>query len=1201
MSAHDWKEVEDLLHQAMALPPEQRTAFLDRACGSDAELRAELNSLLMVGDDLSDEFLNSPLRGVLEGQIGEIDSSSALAAGQIFAQRFELIRKLGEGGMGQVWLAEQVSPVRRKVALKLIKAGMYDEAVVRRFQSERQSLAMMDHPAIAKVFDAGTTPQGQPYLVMEFVPGLPITEYCDQHKLSIKDRLGIFIQACEGVQHAHQKAIIHRDLKPSNILVIEVDGKPVPRIIDFGLAKTTAPQLSGAKLFTQLGQFIGTPGYMSPEQVNLSGRDIDTRTDVYTLGVVLYVLLTGLQPFETKRREKPSLEEWLRQLREEEPPNPSTKVSGDKDTSSASAEARRTEPKQLISQLRGDLDWITMKALERDRTRRYGAPSELAADIKRFLYHEPVIARPASARYRLRKFVRRHRIVAAFIGMATALSVISSGAALVAVRQKHEAEYQAARALQAQSRLLTEAAAERLRNSDAAGAQSIMLEVLTNPAFARARTPAAISVFQDVRAADAQLVVLSVNSDSPNYAAYSPDGSRIVTASSEKTARIWDARTGMQLGVLSGHSGIIFSAIFSPDGTRIVTASEDKTARIWDAKSTRQLAVLGHDASVNSAAYSPDGGHIVTASSDKTARVWDANTSIQLGMLSGHDGLVRRAAYSADGGRIVSASYDKTARIWDARTATQIGVLLGHSDRVESAAYSPDEINIVTASDDKTARIWDARSGRQLFALMGHLGHVNFAAYSPDGRRIVTASDDKTVRIWDAQTGSALAVLSAHGQFVYSATYAPDGARIISASRDRTVRVWEAQPHSQLAEICGPGARIFAVAYSPDGTRIVTASADHTARIRDALTGKQLVVLSGHAASVEFASFSPDGSRVVTASLDKTARIWDASTGVELAVLSGHTDRVWSASYSPDGSRIVTASIDKTSRIWDARTGSQITVLTGHTDRVLSAAYSYDGTRIVTAAVDKTARIWDAHTGAQLAILAGHSEYVTAAAYSPDGKYVLTTSFDRTARIWDAHAGKQLAVLSGHSGSINYGAYSPDGRSIVTASSDKSARLWDARTGVQLAKFSGPDDSLSAAAFSPDGARVVTSSDDGSVRIWDAHVPANLDAQIVWSAAAETDPLVEVDRAALGLPPDPQIRVWSDGALPATVPPRQYMTPIVYRPALRAKQLPEILRHPRAWPMSKTQTLQLARTIRWAGPFWRRVIPMAPDGCWRSP
>jgi eukaryotic-like serine/threonine-protein kinase len=421
MSNHDWQKVEELLHRAMALAPQQRAAFLEEACGLDAGLRAELNSLLRVGDDLSDEFLNSPPRGVLDREIGEIDSTSRLAAGQIFAQRFELIRKLGEGGMGQVWLAEQVSPLRRRVALKLIKAGMYDEAVVQRFQSERQSLAMMDHPAIAKVFDAGTTPQGQPYLVMEFVPGPPITDYCDQRKLSIKERLEIFIQACEGVQHAHQKAIIHRDLKPSNILVLEVDGKPVPRIIDFGLAKASGPQVDGQ--FTQLGQFIGTPGYMSPEQVSLKPGDIDTRTDVYTLGVVLYVLLTGLQPFETKRREKPSLEQWLRQLREEEPPSPSTKVSADRDTSSAAADARRTEPRQLISELRGDLDWITIKALQRDRTRRYGTPAELAADIRRFLNHEPVIARPADAAYRLRKYIRRHRV--AMSGCAGLLLVLA--------------------------------------------------------------------------------------------------------------------------------------------------------------------------------------------------------------------------------------------------------------------------------------------------------------------------------------------------------------------------------------------------------------------------------------------------------------------------------------------------------------------------------------------------------------------------------------------------------------------------------------------------------------------------------------------------------------------------------------------------------------------------------------------------------
>ena len=418
-----------MLEQALELAPSQRSAFLDRAGASDPSLRQEVEALLDPSDDVISGFLPSRLAAdELSTDDDRIDAAGALEVGQIFAERFQLVRKLGEGGMGQVWLANQTSPVRRQVALKLIKAGMYDQAVVQRFQSERQSLAIMDHPAIAKVFDAGTTPQGQPYFVMEYVPGLPITEYCDQGKLKIRNRLELFIQACEGVQHAHQKAIIHRDLKPANILVVEVDGKPVARIIDFGLAKATTPQVAGESLFTQLGHFVGTPGYMSPEQADagfLDGvQDIDTRTDVYSLGVVLYVLLTGLQPLDTKQWKGQPLDELLRKLREEEPPRPSTKVSTDRDTSTRVAEARGTEPEHLVSLLRGDLDWITMKALEKDRARRYGAPSELATDLRRYLNNEPIVARPASAGYRVRKYVRRHRVGAS---VAAGLMLLLAG------------------------------------------------------------------------------------------------------------------------------------------------------------------------------------------------------------------------------------------------------------------------------------------------------------------------------------------------------------------------------------------------------------------------------------------------------------------------------------------------------------------------------------------------------------------------------------------------------------------------------------------------------------------------------------------------------------------------------------------------------------------------------------------------------
>jgi WD40 repeat protein/serine/threonine protein kinase len=1126
MSDQDWQKVEQLLHEALTLAEEQRAAFLDEACGPDEGLRAELESLLLVGDEMSVDYLKSPLSGELARDLERLRPSSTLCAGQLFAQRYELIRTLGEGGMGQVWLAAQTSPVRRQVALKLIKAGMYDEAVVQRFKSEAQSLAIMDHPAIARVFDAGTTAQGQPYLVMEYVPGLPITDYCDQQKLSIKDRLELFVRACDGVQHAHQKAIIHRDLKPSNILVIEVDGKPMPRLIDFGLAKTTLPNAAGENAFTQLGQFLGTPGYMSPEQVNLDAQDIDTRTDVYSLGVVLYVLLTGLQPFETKRREKRSLEEWLRQLREEEPANPSTKVSGDKDTSSATAEARGTDAKQLAGLLRGDLDWVTMKALERDRERRYGAPSELAADLKRFLSHEPVLARPASAGYQLRKFVRRHRIAAAFLGVTTALTIISSAAAFVALYQKHAAEFQATQTLQAQSRLLIQAAAERLNHSDVAGAQGIILAVLTNREFVQAHTPAAINVFQEIRAADALLAVLSGHTDIVYFAAYSPDGTRVVTASRDHTARIWDARTGAQLAVLSGHTDIVYCAVYSPDGTRVVTASRDHTARIWDAYSGAQLAVLsGHDDGVNSVSYSPNGMRIVTASFDKSARIWDARTGAQLAMLSGHRARLYSGAYSPDGTRIVTASWDKTIRIWDARTAAQLLVLSGHDDRVYSAVYSPDGTRIVSASWDKTARIWDARTGAQLASLSGHGDAVASAVYSPDASRIVTASWDKTARVWDARTGAQLAVLSGHGDIVYSAAYSPKGGRILTASWDKTARIWDTSTRAQVA-ILHAHDRLYTAAYSPDGLRVVTASEDKTAGIWDARTGVWLGELSGHEDRVFSAAYSPNGTRIVTASNDRTARVWDTFTRAQLGVFLGHNDSVDSVAYSPDGTRIVTASFDKSARIWDARTGAQLTVLSGHADLVYTAAYSPDGSHIVTASRDKTARIWDARTGTELTMLSGHGGYVNSALYSPDGRSIVTGSYDKTARIWDAGTGAQLAVLSGHGDIVFSAAYSRDGSRIVTASRDKSARIWDARTGAQLTVLLGHRDALASAAYSPDSRRIVTASADNTARVWDARVPADIAAQIGWDAAAEVDPLPKVDRNQLGLPPDSRIRTW---------------------------------------------------------------------------
>ena len=619
------------------------------------------------------------------------------------------------------------------------------------------------------------------------------------------------------------------------------------------------------------------------------------------------------------------------------------------------------------------------------------------------------------------------------------------------------------------------------------------------------------------------VAILQGHTEQITSAQFSPESGRIVTASLDNTARIWDAQTGKLLAVLQGHTGAVASAEFSPNGKRIVTAYLDNSARIWDAQSGKLLAVLqGHTGALSSAQFSPDGQRIVTASLDNTARIWDAQSGKLLAVLQGHTGALSSAQFNPDGQRIVTASLDNTARIWDAQSGKLLAVLQGHTGALSSAQFSPDGQRIVTASLDKTARIWNAQKGELLASLQGHTGAVTSAEFSPDGQRIVTASDDKTARVWESQSGKPLATLRGHEDKINSARFSPGGQHIVTASLDKTARIWDAQNGNLLATLQGHDGQVSDAKFSPDGQRIVTAGFyDDTARVWNTQGYKLLIMLEGDEFSMQHARFSPDGQRIVTCA--DSVRIWEAQSGKPVVTLLGHG--LYDAQFSQDGQRIVTSSRDNTAQIWDAQTGNILATLKGHEGPVYTAVFSPDGRHIVTASYDKTARIWDARNGKLLVTLSGHEDRVDSALFSPDGQRIVTASEDKTARLWDAQSGRLLAILphygdvaadlkqrfrrwmpdiSWNSGEMEWTAdvpdtllqipvgavldarFSPDSKRIVTASYKNPAQIWDAESGKALATLGGHLDTVNSAQFSPDSRRIVTASNDKTAGIWDA-------------------------------------------------------------------------------------------------------------------
>ena len=1069
-------QAEPLFQKALDLPTSERCGFLQQACQGNSPLRQRVHELLAA---------NESFGGILD-EVGvesllETSDTSCEAVGST-AGKYKLLQEIGEGGFGIVYMAEQLWPVKRKVAFKVIKPGMDSKSVIARFEAERQALALMEHPHIANVYDGGTTKAGRPYFVMELVKGVPITVFCDDNRLRIDERLALFVHVCEAVQHAHQKGIIHRDIKPSNVMVTLHDGKPVVKVIDFGVAKAMRHELTEKTLFTAYGQMIGTPQYMSPEQAEMSGLDVDTRSDIYSLGVLLFELLTGTTPIETNELKRAGLARIQMLIKDREPPRPSLRLSSSGEKLTHLANQRSTDPRHLPKEIRGDLDWIVMKSLAKERDRRYETAAALATDVRRCLNNQAVHARPPSTAYYLQKLAARNKYAVATALVVSLSLVVSLLATTYGFFTAKEAKRKHARDLYFADMTL----AYQWWDENNYAEVMHLLNKYRNPAD------------EDYRGFEWRYLWRATEQRREADVIRFPNVPSAV--------RFVDQGSSL---CIAGWNGEIASYSLTDPSTVPTTLLEESKGRLVTNKVGRALGwFLGaKGANVDFV------GHWEPASGSAVVKAIKANTEVRFGHLSPNSVF----AFTPDGTAAVVCRGDALTLVVDPQTGTVLRTINAGSDRhaavaertlVEQVAITPDGKTLATASANQVW-LWDIPADKLLWrvSLAGHAPgrreqSANALQFSPDGRQLALGLEMGPVRLyaWDVETQQTILESNDHTDSVRAVAYSPDGRILATGSRDNSIRLWSTDSYSQLTTLRGHSGIVNDVAFSPDGRQLVSVAQDYTVvvwHIDDFRARKTSFTAPRSRPHIDRqrATF-PRDDKILRPHIDRQRAIFledDKLQGIDLhtsepltgAAFQGRSANAFAVGKSGDlaiasGNSIEVLSFRGRSR--EFTVSGRVTVLALGSNQTMLAFGTANG----------AVGIVNLKSGAIATTEGAHPQNITALALDDRDRYLASAGgiwggeADTDILVWDVQTQELLQTLPGHLDPVTCLTFSADSQRIVSGSIDNNICVWQWKSySSPLMTLKGHTASVRKVIFSPDGDRIVSCAGDRTIRFWD--------------------------------------------------------------------------------------------------------------------